>query len=384
MQRRRGEAAPPLRGETPPQRPPGMLPIGLLPQPIPACMSHPGPAMSNGGPAAAGMMTGGVRAPGFLQGMPMMMSSRPPCFAPPVDPVDHKAWNSDDEEIDEFGRQKRKRKAAERSAAAVSSRPAKAKARDEQPGGDDDRKKAKQSGGLSAKQKAALERLHGRCKKPLPTDASSQPAVDDGRPLLPPREESHGTETADAPNSTQNGMAAVAEAARPSMVAGCLRPPVAAGAARPWMPCASGPCEQAMATASAMRSCWPGMGGTCPQQSAVRAGGASCGGSSWSGASGDVGASWSGMGGGACAHPAAAAMSRASWTDASGTCYPQPANMQQTQHCSPEWLQQHSGQALSPEEQAAAFMASMAEAFFGNCGACSGASAEVAEHLHGR
>lgn len=154
---------------------PGVAALGLL------------PALQNGllQPPQMGMPP--MQAMSFPPGTNMMPGMQWANVAPQqralVDPVfarEHKAWNSDDEDIDEFGRKKRKSRkaetpvpAADTLAAAVSSAARSRRCADERecPAADAEvteppRKSAKTKG-LSAKQQAALERLHGRSKQKI-------------------------------------------------------------------------------------------------------------------------------------------------------------------------------------------------------------------------
>eukprot|EP00445_Apocalathium_hangoei_P089567 CAMPEP_0204214102 /NCGR_PEP_ID=MMETSP0361-20130328/76482_1 /ASSEMBLY_ACC=CAM_ASM_000343 /TAXON_ID=268821 /ORGANISM="Scrippsiella Hangoei, Strain SHTV-5" /LENGTH=170 /DNA_ID=CAMNT_0051178669 /DNA_START=50 /DNA_END=559 /DNA_ORIENTATION=- len=135
-----------------PQQPPLLVPaavatLGLVGQLMavrpPAAMSSPGSAnMIAGMPWVAPRLGG-------LAGSPVM-----PCMPSMVvePPANKKGWNSDDEEIDEFGRKKRRRtsRAAPASASASPAAPA---------GGGE-------GGGSSGSRQAALERLHARSRKP--------------------------------------------------------------------------------------------------------------------------------------------------------------------------------------------------------------------------
>lgn len=176
---------------------------GALPQAATAMAAFTGPVA--GAPVAAAAVAPGC--PGALGLLPALQDNflRPPQLALPamqamsfprganmlpgmpwvapqqralVDPVyarEHKPWNSDDEDIDEFGRKKRKstRRKADTPSAVAAALPAAmdSAARLDRPEADPDtaeppRKSAKTKG-LSAKQQAALERLHGRSKQRL-------------------------------------------------------------------------------------------------------------------------------------------------------------------------------------------------------------------------
>jgi len=117
----------------------------------------------------------------MIVGARAMWAPQQGAFAPQMAPevVDHKAWNSDDEEIDEFGRKKRRRIAAPNmqqpamASGGGSSASSQARRRPDDDETPED-KAVEPAGGpskragaqLSEKQKAALERLHARSKKP--------------------------------------------------------------------------------------------------------------------------------------------------------------------------------------------------------------------------
>eukprot|EP00403_Amphidinium_massartii_P017897 CAMPEP_0178416366 /NCGR_PEP_ID=MMETSP0689_2-20121128/24027_1 /TAXON_ID=160604 /ORGANISM="Amphidinium massartii, Strain CS-259" /LENGTH=434 /DNA_ID=CAMNT_0020037709 /DNA_START=51 /DNA_END=1351 /DNA_ORIENTATION=+ len=90
---------------------------------------------------------------------------------------EHKEWNSDDEEIDEFGRKKVTNKSSVSSTARPASGKAEKKGTPDKDEAAETSKKGKASR-LSAKQQAALERLHRRSQKPpAPEPADTTPAA---------------------------------------------------------------------------------------------------------------------------------------------------------------------------------------------------------------
>lgn len=116
----------------------------------------------------------------MIAGMPWV-PPRKPDLPEPADAREHKEWNSDDEDIDEFGRKKRRRKAgaSQRMAAAANSGSGCITSGRHQGSDDEERRPDTEAGAscdpgrrgggvksaLSEKQRAALERLRGRCGK---------------------------------------------------------------------------------------------------------------------------------------------------------------------------------------------------------------------------
>jgi len=94
----------------------------------------------------------------MIAGMPWV-PPRKPDVPEPADAREHKEWNSDDEDIDEFGRKKRRVKSA---SSRITNQEKKQELKRDADAAETGKKGTKNA--LSAKQRAALERLRGRCK----------------------------------------------------------------------------------------------------------------------------------------------------------------------------------------------------------------------------